>query len=253
MLPGALSGLRVGCVSYLNSKPLIHGLDPAEIFLQVPAVLSQAFAAEKLDAALLPVFEIFRLRAPAIADDISISCLGEVFSVFVAARTSFADCGAIHADPSSRSSAALLRVLCAEFYHGPHVVESTPIEDAPRLIIGDPALQFRREHIDDGWHFHDLGALWLQHTGLPFVFAAWALNEKCSPGTASYLREIKSRGLASIPEIASRTSDPAAAEDYLKHKIRFDLGDREKEAMRLFARLAHKHGLLTTETIPPFI
>jgi len=253
MLPGALSGLRVGCVSYLNSRPLIHGLDPADIYLEVPAVLSRSFAEGKLDAALLPVFEIFRLAAAAMADGISISCVGEVFSVFVAAKCSFAECEAIHADPSSRSSAALLRVLCAEYYRGPHVVEAPPEGDAPRLIIGDPALAFRREHKADGWQFHDLGEFWLKHTGLPFVFAAWALGERCGVDTARLLREIKQTGIAAIPEIAATTSDPAASEDYLRHKIRYDLGEQEKQAMRLFARLAHKHGLLPSERIPAFL
>jgi predicted solute-binding protein len=173
-----------------------------------------------------------------------------VLSVFVASQGEFSSLEEISLDPASRSSVALLRVLLAEFYPGgPQVVEGAPTPSGARLLIGDPALSFRSEHIS-GWQYHDLGLLWQQHTGLPFVFAAWALRTDLpDPATVGQaLREIKTAGLAARPDIANREPDPAAALAYLTDNIRYHLGPDEKEAVRLFAHLAHKHGLLARET-----
>ena len=142
----ALTGLRVGPVSYLNSKPLIWGLNPALLDTDVPAELSRKFFAGRLDVALLPVFEILRAGGARIVDDVAMACHGEVYSVIVASRTPFANSGAIYLDPASRSSAALLRVLVAEYYpNGPRIVAGEAIpENGARLLIGDAAIEFRR-------------------------------------------------------------------------------------------------------------
>ena len=119
----ALSGLRIGPVSYLNAKPLIWGLNSSLLQTDVPAALSEQFFAAKLDIALLPVVDILRAGAASIVDNVGIGCDGEVFSVVVASRTSFLETRKIHLDPASRSSTALLRVLLAEFYpEGPQIV-----------------------------------------------------------------------------------------------------------------------------------
>ena len=86
----ALAGLRIGPVSYLNSKPLIWGLNPALLNTDIPAELSRKFFAGELDIALLPVFEILRAGGARIVDDVAIACRGEVYSVIVASRTAFA-------------------------------------------------------------------------------------------------------------------------------------------------------------------
>ena len=142
----ALSGLRIGPVSYLNAKPLIWGLNSNLLQTDVPAALSEQFFAAKLDIALLPVVDILRAGAASIVDNVGIGCDGEVFSVVVASRTSFLETRKIHLDPASRSSTALLRVLLAEFYpEGPQIVEGEEIpDDGARLLIGDSAISFRR-------------------------------------------------------------------------------------------------------------
>jgi chorismate dehydratase len=240
-----LADLRIGAVSYLNTKPLIWPLDSATLTLDVPARLAAVFYAGALDAALLPIFEVLRHGGGQVVDDVAIASQGEVYSVIVGSRTPLSECGEIFLDPSSRSSAALLRVLAAEFYPHLCVREGVPPAGAARLLIGDPAITFHRG-LADGWFCHDLGALWQKHTGLPFVFAVWALRKGLpEPGCVSdALRECKARGLAARDEIAESQPDPAFAREYLTRSIRYDIGDRERDAIALFAGLAEKHGLI---------
>lgn len=251
--PSCLAGLRIGAVSYLNTKPLIWPLEAEALTLDVPARLAGCFYAGALDAALLPVFEVLRQGGGEVVDDVAIACQGEVYSVIVGSRTPLAECGEVYLDPSSRSSAALLRVLAAEFY--PHLIvrEGPPPAGAARLLIGDPAIAFHRG-LADGWLSHDLGALWQKRTGLPFVFAFWVLRKGLpgGPGVAEALRECKRRGLAARGAIAASEPDPAFALEYLTRYIRYDIGDREREAIALFAALSEKHGLIETKPVLDF-
>ncbi len=241
----ALAGLRIGPVSYLNSKPLVWDLNPALLDTDVPAELSRKFFAGELDIALLPVFEILRAGGARIVDDVAIACRGEVYSVIVASRTAFANSGTIYLDPASRSSSALLRVLVAEYYpKGPLIAgDETIPTDGARLLIGDAAIEFRRQN-GTAWHYHDLGLLWHQHTGLPFVFAVWAASARTGPRVFDALRGVKKVGLAAREQIALREPDPDFALHYLTSHIRYDMGKVEKIAIRRFESLSRRHGVL---------
>ena len=241
----ALAGLRIGPVSYLNAKPLIWGLDPSLLETDVPAELSRKFFAGQLDVALLPVFEVLRVGGARLVDDVAIACRGAVHSVIVASRTSFAQSGTIYLDPASRSSSALLHVLVAEYYPGGPTVapgEAVP-EDGARLLIGDAAIDFRRRQ-GTAWNYHDLGLLWQNHTGLPFVFAVWAVSERASPSVFDTLRAVKVAGLAAREQIALNHPDPDFAFRYLTECIHYDLGTKEKSGIRRFESLSRRHGLL---------
>jgi len=252
MPPVLPAGLKVGAVSYLNTKPLIHGLDG--LVLDVPANLAWEFYDGELDVALLPVFAVLKAGGGHVVDDVAIGCRGKVHSVFVASRARFEESEEIWLDPSSRSSSALLRVLLAEFYpESHHIRESGDVPpDAAHLLIGDPAIRFRQRH-GDTWQYHDLGALWQKHTGLPFVFAVWAMGDQVDPRIAGMLRGCKASGLVAVEEIAAREADPAFARRYLTEHIQFDLRDEQKEAIRLFERLARQHGILPAGEPVPLI
>jgi predicted solute-binding protein len=241
-----LRNYRIGSVPYLNARPLVEGL-AGQLVFDVPSRLADRFAAGELDAALLPVYEAVSHESALIADDMAIASRGEVFSVFLAHREPLAEVETVALDPASHTSNHLLQCLFAEF-HGiePRYV-SAPVDDAQaRLLIGDPALAFRRAHGDDGWHFLDLGAEWLRCTELPFVFACWVLREdvRNAEMLADALREVKRRGLAARPCIAAGFEDAAFVERYLTENIRFDLREGEKRGIALFAALLRKHGLV---------
>jgi chorismate dehydratase len=250
----SLEGLRIGAVSYLNTKPLIWALAANQVEREVPARLADRFYAGELDVALLPIFEVLHHGGGSVADQVAIACDGAVFSVLVASRTEFAECGEIFLDPSSRTSAALLRVLIAEWHPHLTVRDGTPPPDAARLLIGDPAIRFQFERRGD-WRCQDLGALWKEHTGLPFVFAVWALRPGLrNPGAvADALRAGKVAGLADRARIAADQEDSAFALDYLTRFIRYDIGGPERAAITLFARLAARHGLLAGAVQPTFL
>ena len=242
---------RLGCVPYLNARPLIHGL---EATLEVPSVLARRFLAGDFDAALIPVYETLRLPNPRIAEGFGIVSAGEVQSVIVAHRHPLERTPEIVLDPSSRTSVHLLKVLLADHLKiSPRLVENSDDPQAARLIIGDPALRFQ-ECMDPGWRIFDLGSSWTGWTGLPFVYAIWALSDDAPPGTADLLRQAACDGLAARPLIAARESNPAAALDYLTRSIQFPIGPDERAGVEEFRRRLVHHGFLPAEAgIPVYV
>lgn len=238
----------IGCVPYLNARPLIHGIPSAEVLLDVPSRLARDFAAGGLDAALLPVFAVLQAGGGRLVDGVAIACLGEVRSVLVVGPEPLAVSGAVYEDPSSVCSNALLRVLAAEFLSGGiRVVAGPPPEGAARVVIGDPALEIQRS--PKGHFITDLGEFWFEQTGLPFVFAAWQLSDATpvDGSLANRLRDAAVAGQSARKEIAAGEPDPEQALDYLTRHIRYTLGREEKAALRLFIELARQHGILKAD------
>lgn len=244
----ALRGLRIGCVQYLNSQPLIHGYDGPVVF-DHPSGLAHELAAGRLDAALVPIFEVLRGPRYLVTDEVAIACDGPVFSVFLAHRGPLARVRTIALDPASLTSVHLLQVLLTEF-HGlhPRSVDALSCADADaQLLIGNQAIDFRLA--DRGQHqLLDLGAEWKRCTGLPFVFAVWAMRPDLgnAGAVAEAFRELKRAGVAAIPGIAAAnlTHPPELSARYLTDHIRFDLGAPEKVAIARFGELLVKHSLL---------
>ena len=246
---------RIGCVRYLNSKPLIHGHGP-EVSFETPASLADGLRAGRLDAALSPIFELLDRPGYLVVDDVAIACDGPVYSVFIAHHGPLAALRTLFLDRDSRTSYNLQRVLLAEFYGlmprcEPFPDAAPPAELRPgegALIIGDPAIEFRLAH-GERYQYLDLGAAWRENTGLPFVFAAWLVR----PGTpqpdalADRLRAWRAEGQDRIEEIvaAERRYPPTLSRRYLTEHIRFRLGAAEKQAIREFARLLHKYQVIS--------
>ena len=246
----ALHGLRVGCVQYLNARPLIVPYD-GDVIYEHPSRLSDMLAAGEIDVALIPVFEALRQPEFPIADGVAIASRGAVYSVYLAHAGPVEDLCAVTLDPASRTSNNLLRCMLAEFYGIEPVFQSCgePMPDAHRgvLLIGDQAIRFRQKH-GDAVRYLDFGEEWLNRTGLPFVFAAWQMRPECPdlPAVADALRAMKAAGVARVREIArlQRGFDAEFAERYLTRHIRFDLGDREKAGLAKFRELLQKHALI---------
>lgn len=244
-----LQSVEIGCVQYLNAKPLIYGCGE-EIYFDHPSKLAEMLAGGMLDIALVPTFELFGNPGYKIVDDVSISSSGAVFSVFLAYRGPLKKLRKISLDISSRSSANLLRCLLAEF-HGlrPEYVRSDECDDPelPKLLIGNHAIEFRRSN-GSAFQYLDLGEEWLRQTSLPFVYALWLIR----PGVlfpkavADEVRLMKANGLANIEEIIRQQSegDPDFRKKYLRKLIRYDLGEQEKNGLRKFHELLIKHNLL---------
>ncbi len=248
----ALAALRVGCVQYLNAKPLVHGYTGPVIF-DHPSGLARDLDAGLLDVALVPIFEALRHPRYLLADGVAIASDGPVFSVFLAHRGPLEEIRKIALDPASLTSVHLLQVLLAE-YHGlkPQLlpISAFPHETDAVLLIGNQAIDFRER--DGGAHqILDLGAEWQRCTGLPFVYAPWLLRADLSNASAvaAELRALKDYGTARIDEIVSADPhDRALSQRYLTEHIRFGLGPREKAGIEKFRELLVKHGFIAASS-----
>jgi chorismate dehydratase len=244
--------IRIGAVHYLNTKPLIYDLDKlapeAELVLDVPSKLADWLAEGKLDVALIPVIEYFRAGTYSIVPNIAIASRGPVLSVTLFCRVPWSGIRRVALDEGSRTSAALAQILLRRWRGLDPEVVPLPLEKSAEesdadavLLIGDRAM---RACLPGFAHAYDLGQDWQDWTGLPFVYAVWAVREGADLGpVAGALLEAKSRGCARIGEIAQREAtllglDAGFCRRYLAHIIHFDLGPRELAGLEHFYRLA---------------
>jgi predicted solute-binding protein len=205
----------------------------------VPAQLHERFLAGELDVALLSSIDVISKAQAEVVDGVSISSKGDVHSVVLAYEGDLKKLTKVALDPASHTSNALLRIVLEEF-HGitPEYVQLTDMVNkfTPSLIIGDRAIKTRKRTSSPSLRFLDLGGEWYRHTGLPFVFAIWELRKEFTDKSSlsNAIREAKSKGIAAIPKIAALEDDPEFAEGYLRHHIRYDLGEEEKRGLHAF-------------------
>ncbi len=244
--------LRIGLFPYLNVQPLVHGLrgDPGlEVVIDLPSRIADRFRNRELDLAMVPSFEAASLDAP-ILGSVCIASDGPVETVTLHHRVPLERVRTLAVDEASRTSAALAKILIAEA--SGRLPEAAPFSPTragvpdtdAMVVIGDPAFLWRA----DGYTRLDLGEEWARRQGLPFVFAVLVRNPRVpAPGIAVRLGEAKKRGLEAASTLACSYNsgvDAGRAEHYLRHVIRYDLGEREKRGLALFHRLAQAKNLL---------
>jgi chorismate dehydratase len=238
---------RVGSVPYLNAVPLTRGLED-RIVMAHPSRLAELLEAGALDAALVSVTEVLQNDRYDVLDGIAIASLGEVKSVLLAHRQPLGELREVYCDAASRTSVNLLKVLLAERGLTPEFPVLGSHEEAAAheavMLIGDQAIEFSRAgHPHQIW---DLGAAWYELTGLPFVYAVWALR-RATDTTAirRLLREARDFGMDTLEHIIrNRTDfDLDFRKDYLGWHVHYHLGVDERRGLALFASLMRKHGL----------
>ncbi len=249
--------VRVGAVNYLNTKPLICDLDSlapeAELVLEVPSRLADLLADGRLDVALIPVIEYFRAGTYSVVPDVSIASRGPVLSVTLFSRVPWGGIRRVALDAGSRTSAALTQILLRRRYGVHPEVVPLPLDrtaeesDADAvLLIGDRAM---RACLPGFAHAFDLGQEWFDWTGLPFVYAVWAVRPGADlGGVADALVEAKRRGLERAGVIAHREAprlglDAGFCRRYLANILHFDLGPREQAGLHHYYMLACELGL----------
>lgn len=265
-----MTRVRLGAVSYLNARPLVHGLearsDLFDVRFDVPSRCATLLHEGRTDLGMIPSIEYLRGPEPyRIVPDLGIISDGDVASVALFCRVPLAHVRRIGLDMSSRTSAGLTRVLCREQWGIDPVFETVPPDTAARvegcdaaLLIGDPALFL--DHEAAGLTKIDLGAEWTRLTGLPFVWAFWAGR----PGVIAAagitaLQEARDRGVRDSDGIAEAYCRPpreratagfGAAPDvnvcraYLRDNIKYRMGDREAQGLRQFYDFAATHGVV---------
>jgi predicted solute-binding protein len=220
----------IGSVPYLNARPLHWTIQEPVAFLE-PSQLVVELAEGRLQAGLVPVVEVLEnAGAYHIVDGVAIGSINSVYSVVLVHTLPVVRIRTVALDPASKTSNQLIRVLLQKYYRlNPRYV--SPDEPAEgRLIIGDPAIAYRRSHPDE--RYFDLAQSWHAHTGLPFVFAVWAVRRDApdTEGLAKNLRAAAKDGLAARGEIARSHFEFR----YLTEYLYYHLGDPQKKAIAAF-------------------
>ena len=268
--------LRIGCVKYLNARPLIYGWSGTVDF-DHPAALCRKLEHGDLDVALVSSLEYLRRPIYRIVDGVSISAHGAVYSVIVAHSEDLSRAQEIDIDPASETSVALLRCLLKQRRFNPrlrvrntdlqsvrpaelHSAESETADSMSagrtgqrpvfRLLIGDQAIRFRAEH-GERYHYWDLAEAWTKMTSLPFAFAFWLIRPEIENAKeiADKLRALRDHNVASIDELALSQSEvsPKFCRKYYREHLFFDFGEREKAGLREF----HRRCLLNKIEVAP--
>jgi chorismate dehydratase len=249
--------IRVGAVNYLNTKPLVFGLEQlapqAEVLFDLPSRLATGLAAGRYDVALIPSVEFFQDPSYTIVSDACIGCRGPVLSVKLFSRVPVEQIRTLALDEGSRTSAALVRILLLERFGLRPELQPLPIGDSLAsartdavLLIGDRAIHSPNERFECVW---DLGDEWQRFAELPFVFAMWTaragVDLLCVDAALSAARD---QGVAHLAEIAEREAAPLGLTRpeclaYLRDNLYFYLGEREQRGLAAFHRHAVKLGL----------
>ena len=249
--------IRVGAVNYLNTKPLIENLSAfapnVDLSLEVPSKLADQLRDGELDVALIPVIEYFRAGSYSIVPGIAIASRGPVLSVTLFSRVPWQEIRSVALDEGSRTSAALVQILLRERYQVRPAFQPLPLDVDPDdlstdavLLIGDRAM---RACLPGFAHAYDLGQEWFDWTGLPFVYAVWAVREGADlAGVGRALLQAKRHGVARAGIIAQREApllelDAGFCRRYLSNILSFDLGQGEYEGLERFYTLAGDLGL----------
>lgn len=271
--------LRIAASTYLNSAPLVYsfaeGLKRDRIaFLgdTAPARCAEMLESGACDAALIPVIEYQRIPRLLIVPGVAVASERRVRSVLLASRRPLDQVQRVALDTSSRTSQALLRILCRYRYGiEPDFVQRTPDpfvtcenmfegSDAA-LVIGDPAMQLAASADELGVDIYDMAEEWRALTGLPFVFAVWAVSEEASrrfPDLARLFVEAKDEGVAARELLAARYAaelglPPTDLLAYLHENVSFDLNEEKIAGLNRYFELAHACDLIAVNRPLEFI
>jgi chorismate dehydratase len=251
---------RIAASSYLNTAPLIwsftRGSRQGEVRLTdaVPARCASLLAKGEVDAALVPVIEYQRLANIVIVPDVCVGSRERVRSVVLAIKVdNLKDVRRIALDESSRTSAALLKIIFKEFLgFEPEWRSSAPdvgqmlADNDGALIIGDPGMTFARGNL----RLFDMAELWREHTGLGFVFALWMVAAAAGNEAPRIdFAGARNEGLLRVEEIVAwyeplLNLSREELRSYLSDNISFSISAEMRAGMDLYFQLAYKHGLI---------
>jgi chorismate dehydratase len=282
-----MAKLRISVVEYLNTAPLVWGFlegplaGKYDLSFTVPSQCAEALRRGEADVAIIPAIEYQRIENLVVLPGMAVAAKGEVRSILVVAKKPIELAKKIALDSSSRSSAALVRLLARDLWKiQPEFVEAAPdpsemlkLADAA-LVIGDPALrvvlkmdalsgkvpsneQCCQGDPDDmpvpGFEtifVYDVAYQWEEMTGKPCVLAVWAgRRDIATPEVIADFQASKRFGMERLREIAEAAAvkldlPPRALERYLTENINFDLDDENLAGLRLYFERAAAAGLI---------
>ena len=243
-----LNKIRVGVVNYLNTKPMMYGLErmpvreKMELVPDYPANVARDLLEGRIDLGLIPVAVIPSLQEHHIVGDYCIGTEGEIATVALFSEVPMDEIKRVYLDYQSRTSVALCRYLMKESWGiDPEIVDASGEEfrdeirgSTAGVVIGDRAFEQRRTST----FIYDLGSEWKAITGLPFVFAAWVSNKPLDEDFVREFNEALGMGLSHIDEIVEELDFPLFdLHRYFKLHLSYPLDERKREGMELFLKI----------------
>ncbi len=238
--------IRVGAVSYLNTKPFIYGLqngpikDEIELFLDYPSNLVKMLQSDQIDIGLVPVGALPSLGEYHIISDYCIGTEGEVASVAVFSEVPMEQIEQVYLDYQSRTSVLLCRLLFEK--HWKKNVQFIDAKDeayiksikgtTAGLIIGDRALMNYNRYK----YVYDLGLGWKEMTGLPFVFAVWVSLKKLLPQQVGQFGASLGKGISNIDLVELAPIATYDLKRYLNENLSYLLDNKKRHALDNFIR-----------------
>ncbi len=220
--------IKVGAVSYLNTKPLIYGFeqgmmkDEIDLLIDYPSNVAEMLINNQIDIGLIPVTAIPLLPEHYIISDYCIACDGEVASVCLFSDVPINEIETVLLDYQSKTSVALLKILLKEYWKiTPELIwgnagyETEIKATTAGLVIGDRA--FKQRSVSA--YIYDLGLGWKEMTGLPFVFAVWVSNKKLSANFIKVFNVANEYGFIHLDEVIKQ--NPLTVFDLKSYYTRF--------------------------------
>ncbi len=241
-----MSKIRITAVSYLNTKPLLYGLlkselaDQIDLQLDIPSECARRLKDEEVDLGLVPVAIIPELTNARIISDYCIGTVGTVKTVAIYGDCPLEEMTSIYLDYHSKTSVALTRLLLKDFWKLSPTLIPAPVDyeqaiggKTGGLVIGDRTIGLEEKYA----YAYDLGEAWMNHTGLPFVFAAWVAIKQLDPEFLAAFNQALQRGVAEIPQLMYLLPSPDPKFDlkeYFTHFISYELDLPKRKALSIF-------------------
>lgn len=236
--------VRIAAVSYLNTKPLIHGFDSpefqaaADVVFDYPARVAAELKEQRADLGLIPVAAIPEVPQARIVSSYCIGAVGAVASVCIFSEVPIEEVEILLLDYQSRTSVKLAEVLLREYWKKEVKIKAAGIDYVREIkgttagvIIGDRALQV----LDKYPFVYDLAEHWKHYTGLPFVFAAWVANR---PLSEDFIRLFDAANAVGFRELDRVVEEHYITyydlKKYYEQDISYHLDEAKRQGLTLF-------------------
>ncbi len=240
--------IRVGIINYLNTRPLLYGLqfppitEKIELIEDVPAKLAELLLEGQIDVGLVPVAITQQLPQYFINGNYCIGAIGDVASVCVFSQVPLDQVERIYLDYQSRSSVALCKWLIKNHWKiRPEILDARDESylneikgTTAGLVIGDRALQQRPGFA----YIYDLAGEWKNATGLPFVFAAWVSTKKLPEDFISEFDKANAYGLDHLDEVIARIPEGIYdLKKYYSQDLSYTLDAEKRKGLDQFLKI----------------
>jgi chorismate dehydratase len=234
-----LNKIKISAVSYTNTKPFIYGIEHSaiasqiDLSLDIPSDCAAKLISGQVDIGLIPVAAIPFVPNASIVADYCIGSVGAVNSVFIFSNVPAKEIRTLKLDSQSRTSNNLAKVLLTFYWKNQVEFTTDPAAQTDAIVlIGDRTFGKKADFA----YAYDMGAEWMNFTGLPFVYAAWVANKVIPESFIADFNHALALGLANRPVVLKGLpfNPDFDLEDYLMHRLDFELSAGKREALELF-------------------